>query len=103
VGEDEFLNLEKKWGIKYPIVMESWQRNWEQLSQYYDYKAPIRKIIYTPNAAEGVHRQICYVIKNKEAFTNDLSLLKLVYLATKNIEREWTTPLHNWSLTIQQF
>jgi len=31
-----------------------------------------------------------------------MALLKLVYLATKNIEKKWTSPLHNWSLTVQQ-
>ncbi|PIB29389.1 hypothetical protein BFP77_06315 [Maribacter sp. 4U21] len=40
--------------------------------------------------------------KTKGAFTNDIALLKLVYLATKNIEKKWTSPLHNWSLTVQQ-
>jgi transposase-like protein len=32
-----------------------------------------------------------------------MALLKLVYLATKNIEKKWTSPLQNWSLTVQQF
>src|SRR5699024_7030321 len=63
---------------------------------------PIRKIIYTTNAVEGCHRQIRKVTKTKGAFTNDMALLKLVYLATKNIHKKWTSPLHNWSLTIQQ-
>jgi hypothetical protein len=31
-----------------------------------------------------------------------MALLKLVYLATKNIEKKWTCPLQNWSLTVQQ-
>ncbi len=35
VAEDRLLDLEVKWGDKYPVVMESWQRNWEQLSQYF--------------------------------------------------------------------
>ena len=83
--------------------MKSWQRNWEELSQYFQYTEPIRKIIYTTNAVEGFHRQVRKVTKTKGAFTNDMSLLKLVYLATKNIEKKWTAPLHNWSLTIQQF
>ncbi|WP_262894969.1 IS256 family transposase [Salegentibacter maritimus] len=103
VAEDQLLNLEEKWGSKYPVVIESWQRNWEQLSQYFEYTEPIRKIIYTTNAVEGFHRQIRKVTKTKGAFTNDMSLLKLVYLATRNIEKKWTAPLHNWSLTIQQF
>ena len=29
-------------------------------------------------------------------------MLKLVYLATKNIEKKWTSPLRKWSLTVQQ-
>jgi transposase-like protein len=102
IAEDELLNLEEKWGSKYPVVIESWQRNWEELSQYFEYAEPIRKIIYTTNAVEGFHRQVRKVTKTKGAFTNDMALLKLVYLATKNIEKKWTSPLQNWSLTIQQ-
>lgn len=87
---------------KYPVVIDSWQNNWEHLSQYFKYTEPIRKIIYTTNAVEGYHRQIRKVTKTKGAFTNDMALLKLVYLATMNIQKKWTSPLHNWSLTIQQ-
>ena len=58
VAEDGLLDLEVKWGGKYPVVIESWQRNWEQLSQYFQYTEPIRKIIYTTNAVEGFHRQV---------------------------------------------
>jgi putative transposase len=102
VAEDELLNLEEKWGEKYPIVIQSWQRNWEELSQYFEYTEPIRRIIYTTNAVEGFHRQVRKVTKTKGAFVNDMALLKLVYLATKNIQKKWTSPLHNWSLIIQQ-
>ena len=102
VAEDELLKLSEKWGIKYPVVIESWERNWEELSAYFEYTEPIRRIIYTTNAVEGFHRQVRKVTKTKGAFVNDMALLKLVYLATKNIEKKWTTPLQNWSLTIQQ-
>ena len=103
VAEDQLLILEEKWGEKYPVVIESWHRNWEELSAYFEYTEPIRKIIYTTNAVEGFHRQVRKVTKTKGAFTNDMALLKLVYLATKNIEKKWTSPLQNWSLTVQQF
>lgn len=102
LAEDALLILEEKWGEKYPAVIESWQSNWEELSQYFEYTQPIRKIIYTTNAVEGFHRQVRKVTKTKGAFTNDMALLKLVYLATMNIQKKWTSPLHNWSLTIQQ-
>ncbi len=101
-AEDELLLLGEKWGEKYPVVIESWERNWDQLSQYFQYTEPIRKIIYTTNAVEGFHRQVRKVTKTKGAFTSDMALLKLVYLATRNIEKKWIAPLHNWSLTVQQ-
>ena len=102
LAEMELLNLSEKWGKKYPIVIQSWENNWEKLTTYFQYTAPIRKLIYTTNAVEGYHRQIRKVTKTKGAFPSDMALLKLVYLATKNIEKKWTSPLQNWSLTVQQ-
>ena len=102
IAEEQLLILGEKWGKKYPVVIESWNNNWEELSAYFEYTEPIRKIIYTTNAVEGFHRQVRKVTKTKGAFPNDMALLKLVYLATKNIEKKWISPLQNWSLTIQQ-
>jgi transposase-like protein len=102
MAEIELENLAEKWKTKYPIVIESWQRNWDKLSTYFDYTGPIRKLIYTTNPIEGYHRQIRKVTKNKGAFPNEMSLLKLTYLATKRIEQKWTSPLSNWGLTVQQ-
>jgi len=98
----ELEALAEKWQSKYPVVIQSWENNWEKLTTYFQYTAPIRKLIYTTNAVEGYHRQIRKVTKSKGAFTSDMALLKLVYLATQNIEKKWTAPLHNWSSTVQQ-
>ncbi|MGK7371233.1 MAG: IS256 family transposase [Candidatus Halalkalibacterium sp. M3_1C_030] len=102
LAELALQDLDDKWGNKYPVVINSWRDNWEKLTTYFQYSAPIRKLIYTTNAVEGYHRQIRKVTKTKGAFTSDMALLKLIYLATKNIEKKWTAPLQNWALTIQQ-
>jgi transposase-like protein len=94
--------LEQVWGKKYPIVLNSWRNNWEKLTTYFKYPADIRRMIYTTNTIEGYHRQIRKVTKTKGAFTSDMALLKLMYLATRNIEKKWTKPLQNWSITISQ-
>lgn len=99
------LNLEKlaeKWSKKYPVVIKSWQDNWHKLSTYFKYTEDIRRIIYTTNTIEGFHRQVRKVTKNKGVFPSDEALLKLVYLAYKNISQKWTQPLQNWSLTVSQ-
>ena len=101
-AETELLNLEEAWGKKYPVVIKSWNENWEELSAYFQYDEPIRKLIYTTNPVEGFHRQVRKVTKTKGAFTSDMALLKLIYLATENIAKKWTQPVHNWGLTAQQ-
>lgn len=101
-AESELLNLEEKWGEQYPIVVKSWQDNWDKLSAYFQFTAPIRKLIYTTNTVEGYHRQVRKVTKNKGVFTNDTALEKLVYLAYRNIRKKWTMPLAEWGKTAQQ-
>ena len=91
--------LDAKWGKKYDKVIESWRRNWDKLTVYFKYDAPIRKLIYTTNAIEGFHRQIRKVTKTKGAFTSDMALLKLIYLAHNNIAEKWKSPLQNWGET----
>lgn len=101
-AEDGLLDLEQKWGQKYAIVISSWNRNWDRLSNYFEYSYRIRKLIYTTNAVEGFHRQIRKVTKTKGNFPSDMALMKLVYLAVQNIEQKWTQPLPKWGLTISQ-
>jgi len=101
-AEEKLETLSEKWNKKYPVVIESWRRNWEKLTTYFKYPAAIRKLVYTTNTIEGYHRQIRKVTKTKGAFTSDMALLKLMYLATKNIEKKWTMPLANWSITVSQ-
>ena len=94
--------LEIKWGNKYEKVLESWRNNWTKLTTYFRYDATIRKLIYTTNTIEGFHRQIRKVTKTKGAFTSDMALLKLMYLAHNNIKQKWTMPLANWGQTAQK-
>jgi putative transposase len=102
LAEEHLSGFEEKWGKKYPIITKSWRNNWHKLSTFFKYTADIRRIIYTTNTIEGFHRQIRKVTKTKGAFTNDMALLKLVYLASERIAEKWTKPLPNWGLTIQQ-
>lgn len=101
-AEIELANLDEKWSAKYPIVIKSWYSNWDKLTTYFAYDEQIRKLIYTTNAVEGFHRQVRKITKTKGAFTNDMALLKLIYLAVENISEKWTSPLANWAITSQQ-
>ncbi|CND71553.1 ISsod5%2C transposase [Yersinia enterocolitica] len=99
---DELDELEEKWGQQYPVVLQSWRKKWENLSHYFRYPATIRKVIYTTNVIESVHRQFRKLTKTKGAFPNENSLLKLLYLGLMNAQEKWTMPIQSWNLTLSQ-
>lgn len=94
--------LESVWGEKYPIVIKSWRSKWEHLSAYFKYPEDIRRIVYTTNSIEAVHRQFRKLTKTKGGFPNDDSLLKLLYMGIVNASKKWTMPIQNWNLTVSQ-
>jgi putative transposase len=102
LAEQQLEALDKTWGKKYPLVINSWRNNWPKLSTYFKYDPAIRRLIYTTNTIEGFHRQVRKVTKTKGAFPSDMALLKLIYLAYRNIRKKWTAPLQNWGMTVSQ-
>jgi putative transposase len=102
LAEHRLLELDEKWGKKYPAVLKSWNVNWEALSQYFKYPEQLRRIIYTTNIVEGFHRQIRKYTKNKGAFTSENALIKLIYCACQKVMEKWNQPMHNWALIISQ-
>jgi len=94
--------LEAKWGSLYPLVLQSWRRKWDNLTVYFKYPDHVRKVIYTTNAIEAVHRQFRKLTKTKGAFPNENSLMKLLYAGILNASKKWTMPIHNWNLTLSQ-
>jgi putative transposase len=102
LAEQQLDALDKTWGKKYPLVITSWRNNWHKLSTYFKYDPTIRRLIYTTNTIEGFHRQVRKVTKTKGAFPSDMALLKLIFLAYRNIRKKWTVPLPNWGMTVSQ-
>lgn len=101
--ESNLLAFAEKWDKKYPIISAMWQRHWHNIITFFDYPPEIRKVIYTTNAIESLNMTIRKVIKNKRAFPSDDSMLKLMYLALKNIEKKWTMPIRDWGLAPSRF
>ncbi|WP_103867630.1 IS256 family transposase [Aquimarina sp. I32.4] len=99
----ELEKFAKKWNNKYPYAVQSWQRNWEELTVFFDFPLEIRKIIYTTNLIENLNGKIRKYTKNKMAFPTDDALKKSVYLALMQITKKWTAPIPNWGLILNQF
>lgn len=102
LAEDALDDLELRWGDQYPTVIKSWRTKWEELTAYFKYPEYVRKVIYTTNAVEAVHRQFRKLTKTKGAFPNENSLLKLLYAGTLKATEKWTMPIQNWNLALSQ-
>jgi transposase-like protein len=49
---------ESAWGQKYPPIVASWRRKWEQVIPFFAFSPEVRRIIYTTNAIESLHSQV---------------------------------------------
>lgn len=101
-GYEELQEMKKKWK-DYAIYLESWESNWTELATFFDYPEEIRRIIYTTNPIEGLNRQLRKVTKTTSIFQHDAALLKLLFLAQRDITKKWTMSIRNWGKIAGQF
>jgi putative transposase len=95
--------FEQQWGSDYPPIVQSWRRNWDRITPFFDYPPEVRRIIYTTNAIESVNMSLRKITKNRGSFPSDEALLKLFYLALNNIAKRWTMPVQNWKPVLNRF
>jgi putative transposase len=73
-------------GGRYPATVATWQRAWERFIPFLAFPPAVRKIIYTTNAIESLNYQLRKIIKNRGHFPNDDAVIKLLWLAIRDIE-----------------
>lgn len=86
----------EQWNAKYKEIKSSWEADWDDLMVFMDYGENIRRMIYTTNPVEAVHRVMRKVTKTKGAWSNDKGLLKQLYLTLKYNEKSWKRTAFNW-------
>ncbi|RUT72895.1 IS256 family transposase [Ancylomarina longa] len=94
--------FEEKWGRQYQYAMDSWRKNWAELSVFFEFPLEIRKIIYTTNLIENLNGKIRKYTKTKMSFPTDDAVKKSVYLAIHEATKKWTRPI-NWAKIFGQF
>lgn len=94
--------VKDSWGKKYPYAIKNWEQNWSEISPFFQFSVPIRRILYTTNIIEAVNRQFRKVTKTKSAFPHDVALEKMLFLASRNIEKKWTQRYREWDAVLNQ-
>lgn len=85
-----------KWDSKYKEIRIKWEDNWDELMHFMDYSESIRRMIYTTNPVEALHRIMRKVTKTKGAWSNDKGLLKQLYLTLMHNQKSWNRKAFSW-------
>jgi putative transposase len=91
------------WGQKYPMIVESWKRNWEHVIPFFAFPDFVRKIIYTTNAIEALHSRVRKAVQVRGHFPSDEAATKLIWLILRNVASKWTMPPRFWNSVQAQF
>lgn len=86
-AETELLTFaDSDLGRRYPAAVQAWERAWERFIPFLAFPPEVRKIIYTTNAIESLNYQLRKIIKNRGHFPSDDAVVKLLWLAIRDIE-----------------
>ena len=103
MAQARLAEFAEKWGTKYPPIVQSWRRNWEQVIPFFAYPAEVRRVIYTTNAIESLHMTLRKIIKTRGSFPTDDAATKLLYLALRNVKKGWKRSTREWTAALNQF
>ena len=85
-----------KWSNKYEYIVKQWQEKWGELMAFMDFPKDMRRMIYTTNPVEALHRIIRKIVKAKAAWVSDKALIKQLYLSLKYNEKSWRRKAYGW-------
>jgi len=78
-------------------VAKKWEQRWEEWTPFLNLPQEARRIIYTTNAIESLHRRLRKVLKTRGAFPSDDALLRALYLAVQDSTQSWGRPSRGWA------
>jgi putative transposase len=86
-AETELLAFaESDLGRRYPATVSAWENARERFIPFLAFPPELRKIISTTNSIESLNFQLRKIIKNRGHFPNDDAVIKLLWLAIRDIE-----------------
>jgi transposase-like protein len=95
------------WGERYPAIIRLWRAHWEQFIPFLAFPPEVRRVIYTTNLIESMNARLRKVTRNRGQFPSEQAVLKVLYLAVRNLE-EYRSPnvgTHSsgWKQALQAF
>ena len=97
----------ERWGRRYPAIVRLWRTHWEQFTPFLAFPPEVRRVIYTTNLIESINARLRKVTRNRGQFPSEQAVLKVLYLAVRNLE-EFRRPnvgirSSGWKQALQAF
>lgn len=102
IGKKIMYEVAGKWKEKYPTAMERWEENWGIISPFFKFSQKIRKMIYTTNTIESLNSSYRRLNKARNVYPSKDSLMKVLYLSTKKVTKNWTSRVPEWGETLKE-
>lgn len=87
--------FKSSWGKHGERIAKLWEKDWDELMAFMDFSQAIRRMIYTTNPVEALHRIIRKVTKSKGAWVNEKALIKQLYLTLMHSKKSWQRKAFN--------
>ena len=99
---EALATFEHEWGQPYPMIGQTWREAWEHVIPFLAFPPDVRRVVYTTNTIEALHRQIRKTIKTRGHFPTEEAARKLIYLSIINAQKSWRNTYH-WSSALLSF
>jgi putative transposase len=86
--------FERDWGAQYPMIGRMWRRDWDHITPFLSLPPALRRVVYTTNSIEAMHRHVRKAIKTRGAFPDEQAATKLIWLAITRAETKWRRAYH---------
>lgn len=102
IAQKLMYEVKENWSEKYPKSMDRWEENWSVIAPFFKFSQKIRKMIYTTNTIESLNSSYRRLNKTRNVYPSSDSLMKVLYLSTKQVTKNWTSTVPEWGETLKE-
>ena len=97
----------ERWNTRYPAIVRLWRTHWADFVPFLAFPPEVRRVIYTTNLIESMNSRLRKVTRNRGHFPTEQAVLKVLYLAVRNLQ-EYRRPTvgirsSGWKQAMQAF
>jgi transposase-like protein len=87
-----FGEFAERWRERYPAMIATWERAWDEFVPFLAYPVELRQIVYTTNAIESLNARFRQAVRRRGHFPTEQAALKVLYLVATERRQNRANP-----------